>query len=423
MNYAEGAAAAWWPKHESPLFAELEREGKLPPLAERIGPEPLVLEGVEGLGRYGGSWYRLANSERDVLTTQSLLMTPTLMRWSPQGHPIVPFVAKSLEISPDQREFTFTLRRGMKWSDGAPFTADDILYWWKWEVLYFKQTPRFMMIAGQMGTVEKIDDLRVRFTFPRPNPYFPTCVARTADQFDFLYPAHYLRQFHPEIGDQALIGRMMAALKLGSAVSVYRRMKEWRNPECPRLSPWLYRTYQASAPHTFVRNPYFFAVDSAGHQLPYLDRVVIDVKTPSLIPVAASNGELSMQARNILYDDHTLLLGGMKSGDYRVLHWFPATRSLFTIFPVLNRRIDPAHPGTANKAALLNERRFRQALSLAINRRAIIDAIFNGQGEPAQLDGGPLSDFHSPALFKSFTAFEPDRANALLDELGLTRRD
>jgi ABC-type dipeptide/oligopeptide/nickel transport system permease component/ABC-type transport system substrate-binding protein len=423
VNYAEGDAAAWWPKHESPLFADLEREGKLPPLAERIGPEPLVLEGVEGLGRYGGSWYRLANSERDVLTTQSLLMTPTLMRWSPQGHPIVPFVAKSLEISPDQREFTFTLRRGMKWSDGAPFTADDILYWWEWEVLYFKQTPRFMMIAGQMGTVEKIDDLRVRFKFPRPNPYFPTCVARTADQFDFLYPAHYLRQFHPEIGDQALIGRMMAALKLGSAVSVYRRMKEWRNPECPRLSPWLYRTYQASAPHTFVRNPYFFAVDSAGHQLPYLDRVVIDVKTPSLIPVAASNGELSMQARNILYDDHTLLLGGMKSGDYRVLHWFPATRSLFTIFPVLNRRIDPAHPETANKAALLNERRFRQALSLAINRRAIIDAIFNGQGEPAQLDGGPLSDFHSPALFKSFTAFEPARANALLDELGLTRRD
>ncbi|HVU24139.1 MAG TPA: ABC transporter substrate-binding protein [Opitutus sp.] len=423
VNYAEGANAAWWPQDESPILRDLEREGQLPPLAERVGPEPLVLAGCDGLGRYGGTWYRLANSERDVLTTQSLLMTPTLMRWSPQGYPVVPYVAKSLEISPDQREFTFTLRRGMKWSDGAPFTADDIMFWWQWEVQYFKQTPRFMRIAGQMGTVEKLDDRRVRFSFPLPNPYFPTCVARTADQFDMLFPAHYLRQFHPAVGNQELIHRMMRSLKLATPVAVYLRMKEWRNPECPRLSPWLYHSYKPSAPYTFVRNPYFFAVDPAGHQLPYLDRVVIDVKTPPLIPVAASNGELSMQDRHIFYDNHTLLLGGMRAGGYHVLHWFSATRSTFTIYPVLNRRIDPARPDTGKKAALINDRRFRQALSLAINRRAIINAVFNGQGEPAQLDGGPLSAFHSPELFHSFTAFDPARANALLDGIGLTQRD
>ena len=423
VNYADGPAAAWWPKHESPIFTDLEHDGKLPPLAERVGPEPLVMAGCDGPGRYGGTWYRLANSERDVLTTQSLLMTPTLMRWSPQGYPVVPYVAKSLDISPDQREFTFTLRRGMKWSDGAPFTADDIMFWWKWEVLYFKQTPRFMRIAGQMGTVEKIDDLHVRFRFPKPNPYFPTCVARTADQFDMLVPAHYLRQFHPGVGDQALIRRMMASLKLATPAAVYLRMKEWRNPACPRLSPWIYRTYKPSAPHTFVRNPYFFAVDPEGRQLPYLDRIVIDVKAQSLIPVAASNGELTMQDRHIFYDNHTLLLGGMKAGGYRVLHWFAAARSVFTIYPVLNRRVDPARPVTAKKAALLNDRRFRQALSLAIDRRAIINAVFNGQGEPAQLDGGPLSDFHSPELFHSFTAFDPARANRLLDEIGLVKRD
>ena len=423
VNYADGPAAAWWPKHESPIFTDLEHDGKLPPLAERVGPEPLVMAGCDGPGRYGGTWYRLANSERDVLTTQSLLMTPTLMRWSPQGYPVVPYVAKSLDVSPDQRDFTFTLRRGMKWSDGAPFTADDIMFWWKWEVLYFKQTPRFMRIAGQMGTVEKIDDLHVRFRFPKPNPYFPTCVARTADQFDMLVPAHYLRQFHPGVGDQALIRRMMASLKLATPAAVYLRMKEWRNPACPRLSPWIYRTYKPSAPYTFVRIPYFFAVDPECRQLPYLDRIVIDVKTPALIPVAASNGELSMQDRHIFPEDHTLLLGGMASGGYHVLHWFPATRSAFTIFPVLNRQIDPTQPDTGKKAALLNDKRFRQSLSLAIDRRAIINAVFNGQGEPAQLDGGPLSDFHSPELFSSFTAHDPAQANRLLDDLGLAHRD
>jgi len=423
VDYSRGDAAAWWPRHESPLLGDLEKQGKLPPLEDRVGPEPLVLQGCDGIGRYGGTWYRLANSERDVLTTQSLLMTPTLMRWSPQGYPVVPYIAKAMDVSPDQRDFTFTLRRGMKWSDGVPFTADDILFWWKWEVLYFKQVPRFMRIAGQAGTVEKIDDFHVRFHFPLPNPYFRTCVARTADQFDILYPAHYLRQFHPAIGDQALVRKMMRAFKLATPIAVYRRMKEWRNPECPRLSPWLYRTYRPNAPYTFVRNPYFCAVDSAGNQLPYLDRVVIDVKAAPLIPAAATNGDLTMQDRNILNADHTLLFGGMASGHYHILHWFPATRSVFTVYPVLNRRVDPARPETGKKAALINDRRFRQALSLAINRQAIIDTVFDGQGEPAQLDGGPLSDFHSPELFKSFTAFDPARANRLLDQIGLTQRD
>ena len=423
VDYAEGADAPWKPRQEAPILAGLVQAGKLPSLAERVGPEPMVLAGVEGIGRYGGTWYRLANSERDVLTTQSLLTTPTLMRWSPQGYPVVPYVAKSLEISDDQRAFTFTLRRGMKWSDGAPFTADDIMFWWEWEVLYFQQTPRFMRIAGQMGTVEKLDDLRVRFRFPLPNPQFLTYAARIADQFDVLTPAHYLRQFHPKLGDPQRVQRLMTSLKLGSPVAVYRRMKEWRNPECPRLSPWIYRRYKPSAPYTFVRNPYFCAVDLAGNQLPYLDRLVIDVKTAPLIPVAAANGELSMQDRHLFYENHTLLLGGMQTGGYRVLHWFPATRSAFTIFPVLNRRIDPAEPDTGKKAALLNDRRFRQALSVAIDREAIIAAVFNGQGEPAQLDGGPLSDFHSPRLFKSFTAHDPAQSNRLLDELGLTHRD
>ncbi|HVU35676.1 MAG TPA: ABC transporter substrate-binding protein [Opitutaceae bacterium] len=423
VDYSRGSAAPWWPRHESPLLANLERAGKLPPLEQRIGPEPLVMKGCDGIGRYGGTWYRLANSERDVLTTQSQLMTPTLMRWSPQGYPVVPYIAKAMDVSPDQRDYTFTLRRGMKWSDGVPFTADDIMYWWKWEVLYFKQMPLFMRIAGQTGTVEKIDDFHVRFRFPVPNPYFRTCVTRTADQFDILFPAHYLRQFHPAIGNQALIQRLMASLKLATPVAVYWRMKEWRNPECPRLSPWLYHTYRPNAPYTFVRNPYFCAVDPEGNQLPYLDRIVIDVKASSLIPVAASNGDLSMQDRNILNDNHTLLFSSMASGHYHILHWFPATRSVFTIYPVLNRRADPAHPATGKKAALINDRRFRQALSLAINRRAIIDAVFDGQGEPAQLDGGPLSDFHSPELYRSFTAYDPARANQLLDQLGLTHRD
>ena len=162
VNYADGASATWWPKQESPIFAELVQQGKLPPLAERIGPEPLVLEGCDGLGRYGGTWYRLANSERDVLTTQSLLTTPTLMRWSPHGYPIVPYIAKSLEVSPDQREFTFTLRGGPRFHDGTKLTAEDVAF--SLMLLKEKGHPNISQVITEMAKAEAGDERTVVVT-------------------------------------------------------------------------------------------------------------------------------------------------------------------------------------------------------------------------------------------------------------------
>ena len=130
-----------------------------------------------------------------------------------------------------------------------------------------------------------------------------------------------------------------------------------------------------------------------------------------------------MQDRHIRYEDQTLLLGSAARNGYEVYHWKPASQSLFTLFPNLNRRVDPARPETKWKHALLNESRFRQALSLAINRRDIIDAEFNGQTIPAQIDPGEDSPYHNAHLFNAFTSYDPARANALLDENGLARRD
>src|SRR5688500_4114140 len=149
----------------------------------------------------------------------------------------------------------------------------------------------------------------------------------------------------------------------------------------------------------------------------------MDIRTNNLIALAAANGELSMQDRNIRYDDHFRLLGAAAEHGYDVYHWKPSTQSLFTVFPNLNRRIDDARPETRLKHALLNDARFRQALSLAINRRDIIEAEFNGQGEPAQIAPPPDSPYHHARLMHSFTEYDPARANRLLDEIGLTRRD
>lgn len=427
VDYALGARAPWWPKAEAPVLAELVRERRLPPVAERVGPEPVVMEGVDGIGRYGGTWYRLVNSITDFSTIYWRMSGASLVRWSPQGYPLVPHLAKAWEISPDYRSFTFALRRGARWSDGHPLTSDDIVYWYENEVRYFNAQPRFLRAGGTLGRVERVDEWHVRFLFDQPNPLFLERLATTGmnyeDYTDHIVPAHYLRKYHPALGDQAHIKATMATLKLSSAVAVYKKMKHYLNPEHPRLWPWVVRTNQPISTQTFVRNPYYYAVDSRGRQLPYLDRLVMDVKNNNLIASAAANGELSMQDRHIRYEDHIMLLGGAARNGYQVYHWKPSTQSLFTLFPNLNRRSDPARPETQRKHELLNEARFRQALSLAINRRDIINAEFNGQTEPAQIAPPPESPYHNARLSRSFTDYDPARANRLLDELGLIRRD
>ncbi|MBC7366726.1 MAG: ABC transporter permease subunit [Undibacterium sp.] len=427
VDYRQGAKGAWWPRGEAPVLAELVREKKLPPVALRTGPEPIVIEGVDGIGRYGGTWYRLANSISDFTTVTWRLSYANLVRWSPRGYPLVPHVAKGWEVSADQKAFIFTLRRGMRWSDGHPLTSEDFRYWYEDEVLYFRAQPRFFRAGRSLGRIEVIDDLHVRFVFDEPNPLFPERLASIGmnyeDYTDYIVPAHYLRPYHPKHGDQDLIRRTMAALKLSSPVALYKRIKMWTNSEHPRLWPWIYHTYTPTTPQTFVRNPYYGVVDTKGNQLPYLDRLVMDIKTNNLIAVSAANGEPSMQDRQIRYEDHILLLGGAARNGYEVYHWKPATQSLFTVFPNLNRLVDPARPETKLKHDLINQRAFRQALSLAINRRDIIDAEFNGQGEPAQIDPGPDSAYHNERLFHSFTAHDPAEADRMLDSLGLARRD
>ncbi len=420
VDYEADREASWRPKGESPMLAELEKIGRLPPVAERVGSEPLVMRGVEGIGTYGGTWFRVASSMNDVDIIRWRMSGATLVRWSPLGYPIRPHVAKDFEVSDDYREFTFYLRKGMRWSDGHPFTADDIVYAIEKDQFELGSRPDFLRAGGSYARLEKIDDFTVRFSFDRPNALF---LERLASSDQWVQPKHYLEPYHPVDGDPELIKRMMRTLQLASPRSLYTRMKHPLNVEHPRIWPWIYRTHTANPPYGFVRNPYFWAVDEAGNQLPYIDRILFEVKPSDMIGLDASQGRLTFQMRHIHYKDYTLLMSEREANNYEVYHWFPATRSPYTVFPNMNRRVDPDRPETQLKHDLLNEKTFRQALSVAINRQAIIDLEYNGQGEPAQLDPGPESPFHHPPLFRSFIDYDPDRANELLDGLGLVERD
>jgi len=428
VDYTRGEAAAWYPKGESPLLAELVKEGDLPPVAERVGEEPLVLKAVEGIGRYGGTWRMVmsANATPWLLWPPMYLGYPALVRFSPQGYPLVGHLASSWEVSADSREFTFHLRRGIKWSDGEPFTADDILYWWEAECLdpeISSQPPDLMIVRGEVGSIKKLGPYTLKFSFPSPNGMFLLRLATSRGIWSMPNrPAHYLRPYHPRLGDPALIEAAVKARNMNNARQLYTSLVDVMNPECPRLWPWVCRTYRVGPPYTFVRNPYYFAVDTEGNQLPYIDRILVESRSPDLSQISLANGEVTMQASadNTLY---TLLMSQRERYGYDVYHWYPGDRSSCVISPNLNRRIDEDDPSSAWKHKLLNDRRFRRALSYAINREAIIKAQFNGIGEPAQVAPGPASPFYEPSLYRSCVEYNPALANRLLDEAGLTQRD
>ena len=328
VDYAEGPAADWYPKGEAPILADLVGEGRLPPVEERVGPEPVVMLGVDGLGKYGGTWLLGTNAVRNVENFGLLYAHSHLVRWSPLGYPIVPHVAKSWEVLDDGRTYEFKLRRGMRWSDGAPFTADDILYWWDYEARdgsLGRDSAAFdfkvLQFRGKLGEIRKVDDYTVRFEFQEPNGIFLNLLATYAGSYLTSSPAHYLRQFHPELGEPAFIESQMAAYSVGNPRALYREMKHFQNPEHPRIWPWIPTEYRNIPPHAFVRNPYYCVVDPEGNQLPYIDRIQFDIQGREMLGVAAANGKVGMQARHLGFDQYTEFMSRRESAGTRVYLW------------------------------------------------------------------------------------------------------
>ena len=416
----EGKLPRWYARGESPLLAEMVEAGELPPVAERVGPEPAVLKGVDGIGKYGGTWLRAGVNSRETVHFQWMMSGCGLFQWSPQGYPMRPHFAKGLEALPGGREFILTLRKGLRYSDGHEVDSNDIMYHWECEVLNEKlngSAPPWMRPGGKQGTIERLDRYRVKFTFEEPYGLFPEILTRHGD---ILYsPEHYLRQFHPDpnIGDEAEVDEVMRTHRLGTRRAVYGLVGQADNPELPSLRPWIYRKRQTVPPIMLVRNPYYGVVDANGNQLPYIDQLLIDVKLDKMLPQTIAGGKVSMQVGNVRFRDYTELMSRRKLNGYQVLHWYPGQRSNFVLFPNMIRVVHEGRPETAWKAKLLADKRFRQALSLAIDREQCIRAEFKGQGTPSQVSPGKGSPYRHDKSAAAFVGPDLVESNRLLDAL------
>lgn len=407
---------------ETPSLAALVDAGKLPRVSERVPQDPAVAmfstPGSE-IGKHGGELRLLMGRDQDI--RMLVVYGYARLVGYDQNFDLVPDILQSFDDDHD-RVFTFHLRKGMRWSDGASFTAEDFRYWWQ-DVANNKHLapfgiPRVLLVDGRPPQFEVLDPATVRYTWAAPNPYFLPALAG-ADPLFIFQPSHYLKQFHQAYADTKELKHASKAAGARNWVQLYNRMGNQyknENPDLPTVEPWVLQNRPPADRFVFVRNPYFYRIDAEGRQLPYIDRVTVNIVDPRILPAKTGAGESDLQARGLTFENYTFLKRAAKRNDFDVDLWNTAKGSELALYPNLNVR-DPVW------RKLNRDVRFRRALSLAINRHEINEVEFFGLA----VEGGntvlPQSPLYRPEYRSAWSQFDLRKANQLLDEIGLTKRD
>jgi peptide/nickel transport system substrate-binding protein len=400
---------------EAPFF-----EGQdLPPVAERIGEEPLVLDPIDAVGTYGGTWRTALIGGQDTAWLERTVNYDNLVTWAVDWSEVLPDVAKAYEVSEDGKSFTFHLRKGMKWSDGEPFTSADVEFYVN---SVRNNTELNSAAADNPFTIEVADEQTFTITYERPEGFALKHMCEAAGVEWTRYPRHYLEQFHKEFnpdGIDALIKEAGAAdwielfRKKGGGIPGTPYDARWANVDLPRLHAWkLVEPYGEGTRVRFERNPYYWKVDTNGQQLPYIDEVVFDVlEDPQVLLLRASNGEIDMHARHITTDaNKPVLAENREKGNYEFFDIVPS--SMNTVVFALNQ----THKKPEMREIFMNKD-FRVGLSYAMNRQEILDAVFVSQGEPWQLGPRKETEWYNEELAKQFTEYDVDKANEHLDKV------
>ncbi|NLF15570.1 MAG: hypothetical protein GX597_27595, partial [Anaerolineaceae bacterium] len=407
---------------EAPMLAELVKAGKLPPVEDRLPTEPLVLPVAKEIGKYGGTWRRIHIGASDIGGGAGRLVPEALIQFSADGSEYEPNIFTKWEISDEGKTFTFHLRQGMKWSDGEPFTTDDIMY--NYSDVYLNpelstSVPAWLRFGGETAVVEKIDDFTFRMKFAKP---YPMLVHVLAEPGYFAHPAHYAKQFHTKYGEKATIDAKMKEAQVETWMALYGTYvgtgNQWYdNVDQPTLFAWNTKSRVADTVHNMERNPYFWKVDPEGNQLPYIDVLRHDLVTggTDIIMTKAISGELDMQGRHL--GDRALLMENQQKGDYKIYIWTATTGATQQVMFNMSFRADEV------KAKYIQDKKFHQAFSLAMNRPDYNTVIWAGMGKIRAATTIEQSADFVPEYAERYIAYDPAKANQMLDELGLDKKD
>jgi peptide/nickel transport system substrate-binding protein len=403
-------------------FALMLGIGLLGASSASAGPpdEPSVVQfdGYKSVGKPGGELNMLVGRTKDT-RLMVVYGYARLVAYN-EAFELVPDILKDVEVE-DGRAFTMHLRPGHRWSDGEPFTSEDFRYWWE-DVANNEQMmpvgpPAELHVDGELPEVEIIDELTVRYSWSSPNPFFLPALAAATPTFIYM-PAHYLKQFHEKYADPDKLAALVDNAQARDWAQLHGRMDEMydlTNPDLPTLQPWRPTTPPPATRFVFERNEHFHRVDSNGQQLPYIDRVVFDVVDDKLIPVKTGAGETDLQSRGLFFKHYTFLKESEERSNLETFLWEEARGAHLAIYPNLNARDEVWRE-------LFRDVRFRRALSLGVDRDEINQIMYFGLGMGGANTVLPKSPLYEPEYRDTWADYDPERANALLDEIGLTER-
>jgi len=421
---------------EAPMLAALVKDGKLPPVEERLPKEPLVVQPLDMIGKYGGT-IRMAVFGNNPETMNRPSSMDKLIFWDATGAKMVPSLAKAWEVSEDGKTTTVYLREGVKWSDGEPFTTEDIRFWW--DDIYHNTdifgtlAPDTATESGQ-GTFEVVDDYTMKFVFQDPYYMFPEVLAAPfsvvgsgrslsiwLNYYGPIVPAHYLKQFHPTYTSKADLDKLIAENNVTTWVELITAKNDWSlNPDSPVLGPWKTVQPMKTAAWILQRNPYFWEVDTEGNQLPYIDEFfltsVSNMETTNLKAVA---GEFDFQYRDLTIATLPALLeNGAKRG-YKV--WLdPSLAGGSGMVVYVNQSYDK----DPEIAKWLTNVDFRRALSMAIDRDEFNEVFYLGLGRPgSQVVDESSPENPGPEYRTLWSTLDRAKSNELLDKIGLDKKD
>jgi peptide/nickel transport system substrate-binding protein len=398
------------------MLQEMVAAGELPPLEERLPMNPFVSESLDGIGNYGGALRRTSTGEADTWSRGQVVSRGlTNINHELTLHA---FMAESYEVSDDATEWTFHLRKGLKWSDGEPMTSEDFRFYYEDVALNRDLTPAHPAHFSSIVEGERIpaefsapDEYTIVFKFDQPNGllhYKGPIVCNSS----WLTPMHFLKDYHPDYADADELSQMVADAQLNDWTELFlQKDNPNETPERPTHEPWVNKNPYADEVTIIERNPYFWEVDPEGNQLPYIDQLQYrEALGPEVALMRAINGEVDCSGRHQMqFANYTVLKENESNGDYTVQVW-PQTGTYISCFNM--------NAKNENLARLFKERDFRIAISLAPNREEMNELLWEGFGRPQQFGPSPESPMYNPNLAEAYLDYDPDRANELLDGLG-----